>query len=151
MKQIVRYMLVTLALFLPTMLSADSNDDTSVINSDSQQTDDNVTQDRQDDRTAWQFQCRQFDGYPRQCYSVRGCTYDRFRNICVANGGGGGGWPGGGRVFWVCQAQDSGWEEHWNGHQGSGFDYSSAYYGALNECQRYHGRCTVTRCSQSNR
>jgi len=52
--------------------------------------------------------------------------------------------------YWRCVSRDTGWEEHWNGHQGMSIDYYHAYRQAIWECEHYHGRC-YTRCYQEGR
>lgn len=60
-------------------------------------------------------------------------------NRCTRGGGGG-------RSYFVCEARDDGWEEHWNGHSASGWTRIQARNQALRECQRYHGACHIVSC-----
>lgn len=45
--------------------------------------------------------------------------------------------------MWRCIARDRGHEEHWGGHVARGSHYNRVYARALEECRRYHHRCSV--------
>ncbi len=72
-------------------------------------------------------------------------TSDAHRYVGRPGGGNGGGFGGPGRRDQVeCRASDRGWEEHRGGHTAQGFNEFAVRQRALNECQRFHGRCEVT-------
>lgn len=49
--------------------------------------------------------------------------------------------------YWVCSANDSGWEEHYGGHSGSGRNQYEARQRALGICLQSHGNCFISNCT----
>ena len=56
--------------------------------------------------------CSQFDRQPRRCEN-NGCFFNPRNERCTRGGAGG-------RDYFVCDAKDQGFEEHWQGHSASG-------------------------------
>ncbi len=79
-----------------------------------------------------------------QVYNQWQRTYRVLNAISVSGAGPG---PGPGPSGFRCIASDRGWEEHGAGHQGFGRSVYEAQVTALNECQRYHGRCVLRSCN----
>jgi hypothetical protein len=77
-----------------------------------------------------------------QCANTRGCEWDRWYGCQTDRTGG-----GGSRRF-QCTAADQGWEEHRGGHTATGRTQYEASVAAAALCERYHGSCYVTRCTQ---
>jgi hypothetical protein len=84
--------------------------------------------------------CFRFDGRPRLCQN-QGCVYNFRTNRCVQ------GRIGGARSYFICDARDTGWEEHFRGHRAAAWTQLQARNSALAECRRFHGRCYVTNCT----
>ncbi len=52
-----------------------------------------------------------------------------------------------GRTAYSCSATDKGWEEHWGGHHGRGYDLRNSRSEACRSCKKPngpHGSCNVT-------
>lgn len=104
-----------------------------------EENDDAVAADDSIDLEARAVACYQFDRQPRRCENF-GCFYNYRTDRCTRGGGGGGG------NYFVCDARDRGWEEHWSGHQGTGWTQQQAANRAVRDCRRYHGSCYVSQC-----
>lgn len=87
---------------------------------------------------------------PPQVLVVRGRgRYDPWDR----RGGFGGGFSGGAydaSGYVSCSAMDGGWEEHFMGHNASGYGLDAQRASACGQCRRSHGGCSY-RCTAQDR